>query len=77
MYRGIPYRPIALISVAVQKKVDRYRDKNQHLVVCITGEKLQLMYQQREKGVTRNAVWTSSGKHQRHFKIIIAASITF
>jgi hypothetical protein len=26
--------------VAVQRKADRYRDKNQHLVVSITGRKL-------------------------------------
>ena len=31
------------------KKVGRYRDKNQHLVVSIVGIKVQTMYQQREK----------------------------
>ena len=37
------------VGVAVQRKVDRSRDKNQHLVVGIRGRKVKLMYQQREK----------------------------
>jgi hypothetical protein len=36
-------------GVAVQGKVDRCRDKKQHLVVGINRCKVQLMYQQREK----------------------------
>ena len=31
------------------KKVGSCRDKNKNLVVGITGKKVQLMYQQREK----------------------------
>jgi len=46
-------------GVAAQRKVDRYRDKNQHLVVSIKGRKLQLMYQQREKSCRLNLLMTS------------------
>jgi len=38
------------------------RDKNHHLVVCIRGRKVQLMYQQREKFSSLNLLMTSSAK---------------
>ena len=52
------------VGVAVQRKVDRSRDKNQHLVVGIRGRKVQLMYQQREKFSSLNSLHTSSAKRQ-------------
>jgi hypothetical protein len=36
-------------GTTVQRKRDRSRDKNQQVVLGITGRKVRLMYQQREK----------------------------